>query len=311
MRKMDKSPYDILGVSQSASEAEIKKAYRKLAKDNHPDLNPGDAGAAERFKAASAAYDLLKDPEMRARFDRGEVDASGQERPQRQYYRDHAGAGAGANPYGEARHFQDFGDMSDVFADLFGARAQARQGRSQSRGSFDMPGPDHRYGVEIDFLTAVQGGAVEVILQGGQPLKVTIPAGATDGQTIRLRGKGGAGMGAGPAGDAYLTLSVRDHPTFSRDGDDILTTLPISLDEAILGAKVEVATIAGPVAVNIPKGASSGQTLRLRGRGVAGRGDQRIELKIVMPKTIDDDLARFIESWRKNHGYDPRKGGRA
>lgn len=308
---MDKSPYDILGVAPTASEAEIKKAYRKLAKDNHPDLNPGDAGAAERFKAAAAAYDLLKDPETRGRFDRGEIDASGQERPQRQYYRDYAGAAAGmgaggGNPYGDARHYQDFGDMSDVFADLFGARAQARQ---SARG-FDMPGPDHRYGVEIDFLTAAQGGAVEVILHGGQPLKVQIPAGAADGQTIRLRGKGGAGIGNGPAGDAYLTLTLRPHPTFRRDGDDVLVTLPISLDEAVLGGKVEVATIDGPVAVTIPKGASSGQTLRLRGRGIARRGDQRIELKIVMPKVIDDDLARFLEGWRKTHGYDPRKGDR-
>lgn len=308
---MDKSPYEILGVAQTASEAELKKAYRKLAKDNHPDLNPGDAGAAERFKAASAAYDLLKDAETRARFDRGEIDASGQERPQRQYYRDHAGAGAGANPYGDPRHYQDFGDMSDVFADLFGARAQGRsQGHSQGRGSFDLNGPDHRYGIEIDFLTAAKGGAVEIILQGGEALKVQIPAGAEDGQTIRLRGKGGAGYGNGPAGDAYLTLTVREHPNFQREGDDILTTLPIALDEAIVGAKIEVPTIDGPVAVTIPKGASSGQTLRLRGRGIGGRGDQKVELKIIMPKTIDDDLSRFMEDWRKTHAYDPRKGGR-
>ncbi|MRX51224.1 DnaJ domain-containing protein [Paracoccus sp. S-4012] len=305
---MADDPYKALGLTKTASDAEIKKAYRRIAKTDHPDLNP-DPKAQERFKAASAAYDLLKDPEQRRRFDAGEINASGQEQAQRRYYRDFAGAAD--NPY--AQGYSDAGfaqsDFSDVFSDLFGARARARQGggRGGFEGRVSIRGEDLRFGLTVDFLTAALGGTTRITMPDGATLDVAIPEGARDGQTVRLRGKGGPGMGEGQPGDAYLTLTVEPHPTFTREGDDIEVTLPISLPEAVLGGRVETPTIKGPVKLTVPKGASSGQRLRLRGRGVKG-GDQYAVLKIVMPPAIDDDLAGFMEDWRTRHDYDPRRG---
>lgn len=312
---MADDPYAALGVSRTATEAELKKAYRKIAKADHPDLND-DPAAQDRFKAASAAYDLLKDKDQRARFDRGEIDAQGQERPQRRYYRDFAEAQG--NPY---REQPNYGDFSDVFSDLFGEGAAqgTRGGFGQggfgqgARGgarSFDMRGQDHRYTLEVDFLTAARGGTTRITLPDGNVLDVAIPAGTRDGQTIRLRGKGGAGMGNGAAGDALLSITVADDPDWRRDGDDVITTLPISLDEAVLGGKVEADTIDGPVMLTVPAGASSGRKLRLRGRGLkaagGARGDQYVELRVAMPERIDSDLSDFIRGWRETHAYDPR-----
>ncbi|WP_102226570.1 DnaJ C-terminal domain-containing protein [Acidimangrovimonas sediminis] len=340
---MSDDPYDVLGVAKKASAEEIKKAYRKIAKESHPDLHPGDATAEARFKAANAAFDLLKDPETRARFDRGEIDASGQEKPrERQFYRDFAEDQG--NPYRQGPRYEGYGDEADIFAEFL--RRQARQGgqgfdrqgfggqgfggqgfggQGFSDHAFRARGADAQYALEVPFLDAANGGSMRITLPGGGDLEVRIPKGVSDGQTLRLRGKGGPGHGGGAPGDAYVTLSVAPHPVFTRDGDDIVMVLPITLDEAVLGAKVEVPTIAGPVKVTVPKGATSGQVLRLRGRGIeppaqkaggqkaGGRkpGDQRIELRIAMPKTVDDDLAKFMEGWRKTHGYDPRKGVKA
>ncbi|MFV0300029.1 MAG: DnaJ C-terminal domain-containing protein [Paracoccus sp. (in: a-proteobacteria)] len=300
-------PYAALGVGRTASDAEIKTAYRRIAKTDHPDLNP-DPAAVERFKAASAAYDLLKDPEQRRRFDAGEIDEQGQERPQRRYYRQHAEAAG--NPYRQDYGFGDDPDLSDVFGDLFGRRAGAGQhgfgaGAGQRGPDFDMRGQDHRFQLEVDFLTAAKGGKTRITLPDGGDLEVAIPKGAHEGQTIRLKGKGGPGLGKGGPGDAYLTLSVGQHPDFTREGNDIFVTLPISIDEAVLGGKVAAPTIDGPVNLTIPQGATSGQKLRLRGRGVNG-GDQNIELKVVMPPAVDEDLAAFMENWRNSHAYDPR-----
>ncbi|MCQ0969079.1 DnaJ domain-containing protein (plasmid) [Paracoccus sp. TK19116] len=304
-------PYEALGLTKSASDAEIRKAYRRIAKADHPDLNP-DPAAAERFKAASVAYDLLKDAERRRRFDAGEIDASGQERPQHRTYRPHAEAAG--NPYAQGYGFEGDPDLSDVFEDLFGRRSQGRTGGfsgfggSAGRGQpFDMRGQDHRFNLQVDFLTAARGGKTRITLPDGGDLEVTIPKGAEDGQTIRLKGKGGPGSGRAGPGDAYLTLSVADHPTFRREGDDILVTLPITLDEAVLGGKVATPTIDGSVNLTIPAGATSGQRLRLRGRGVNG-GDQQVELRVAMPSKVDDELRAFMETWRTTHGYDPRKG---
>lgn len=308
---MSSNPYAALGLTKSATADEIKKAYRKIARNNHPDLKPDDPDAEARFKAASAAYDLLKDPETRARFDRGEIDATGAEQQRRQYYRDYADAPN--NPYRSGPRPEDFADASDIFAEFMRGRGQAGgTGGGFGGQGFSARGQDAQYALEIGFLEAVKGSKTRITLPNGQGLEVTIPEGTADGQTIRLRGKGGAGLGDGPPGDALVTLSVRAHPLFRRDGDDIVITLPITLDEAVLGGKVATPTIDGSVNLTIPKGASSGQVLRLRGRGVqpmrGARGDQRVELSIVAPPKIDETLAEFMENWRKTHSYDPRRG---
>lgn len=333
---MTVDPYKVLGLDKGASAEAIRKAYKKLVKTAHPDLNPDDPTAESRFKEIAQAYDILGDAEKRGRFDRGEIDGSGQEVPQRQYYRDFSGAGS--NPYGAGQGFAGQGfagqgaagqgfdgqgfesdeDLASFFADYMrragssGAGGQGGRGRAQGFGQgFDMPGEDVQYRLEVPFLDAALGGSSRITLPDGQRLEVKIPKGARDGQTIRLRGKGGPGYGKGPAGDAYITLSVADHPLFARDGNDIRLVLPISIDEAVLGGPVEVPTIHGPVRMTVPAGASSGRTLRLRGKGVeAGSqaGDQFVELKIVLPDTIDADLQQAIRDWRARHSYDPRRG---
>lgn len=305
---MSDDPYAALGVRKTATQDEIRKAYKKIAKESHPDLNPGDAKAADRFKAAASAYDLLKDEEQRARFDRGEIDEQGHERPERRFYREYA-EGPEAT-YHTTRGFEDFGDYSDVFSDLFGQRASRGGGRGQGQG-IRMRGPDRHYTLEVEFLEAARGGTRRITLPGGGTLDVQIPEGIADGQTLRLKGKGGEGIGGGEAGDALVTVMVAGHDQFTREGEDILIELPISIDEAVLGGKVEVPTIDGRVALTIPKGASSGRVLRLRGRGVRRRdrtGDQLVTLRIVMPPKIDDELETFFKGWRAKHGYDPRKG---
>ena len=310
---MSDNPYASLGLTKTATDGEIKKAYRKIARDSHPDLNPDDGNAEARFKAASAAYDFLKDTEQRARFDRGEIDASGTERqPQRQYYREYADAPG--NPYRGRRQYggSDEGiDPADIFAEFMRQRGQAGQGHGPQ--DFSAPGPDRHYSLEVSFLDAVKGGKTRITLPDGSSIEVKIPEGTADGQVIRLRGKGGAGYGDGPAGNALVTLTVQSHQVFRREGNDIVVVLPITIDEAVLGGKVEVLTIEGVAKLSIPKGASSGKVLRMRRRGVkavggGARGDQRVELKIVMPAVMDAELAEFFEEWRKGHAYDPRKG---
>ncbi len=303
---MSDDPYSVLGVAKDASEAQIKKAYRRIAKECHPDLKPGDAEAEAKFKAAAAAYDLLKDPETRARYDNGEIDASGQERPQQQYYRDYAEAAG--NPYRGRQADPD--DMSDIFAEFMRGRGGFGSQRTQE---FHAPGHNLNYSLQISFLDAVFGASQKLTLPDGNRIEVKIPAGITTGQTIRLRGKGAPGYGEGPPGDALVTISVADHPLFDRQGDDIHITLPITIDEAVLGGKVPAPTIDGGVNVTVPAGTSSGKTLRLRGKGVkkrgsSERGDQLIELTIALPDRIDDDLKQFMETWRDAHRYDPRKG---
>ena len=302
---MSDDPYAALGVAKTATQDEIRKAYKKIAKESHPDLNPGDAKATERFKAASAAHDLLKDPEKRARFDAGEIDASGQERPERKFYREYA-EGPEAT-YHTSRGFEDFGDLGDVFGDLFGQRAR---GTRRAEG-IRMRGPDRHYTLEVGFLEAARGATRRITLPDGQVLDVKIPEGLADGQTIRLRGKGGEGIGGGPAGDALVTVGVTEHAFFRREGEDILVEVPITLDEAVLGGRVEVPTIDGRVALTVPKGASSGRVLRVRGKGVKRgdrRGDQLVTLKVVSPPVIDGELEEFFRRWRQGHAYDPRKG---
>lgn len=313
---MTQDPYAALGLSKDATADEIKKAYRKIARTNHPDLNPDDLGAEARFKSASNAYDLLKEPEQRRRFDAGEIDASGAEQAPRGYYRDEAHRPG--NPYTQNRPASDgapFGegfDADNFFANFARSRGSAGNGSGFGRGApGDRPGQDTQYRLAVPFLDAARGAKARITLPDGNALKVMIPEGSDDGQILRLRGKGELGFGAGRPGDAFITLDVTASPEFERDGDDIVVTLPLSIDEAILGGKVPVNTVTGAVNVTVPPGASSGQVLRLKGRGVKGRtgkGDQRVTLRIVSPPTIDDELRNFMEGWRKNHAYDPRAG---
>jgi DnaJ-class molecular chaperone len=296
--------YSVLGVQKTASAGEITKAYRKLAKKLHPDLNPGDTVAEDKFKQISHAYSILKDPEQRGKYDRGEIDASGQERPQQQYYREYAGGPEGAR-YHSSAGFEDIGAFSDLFGEMFGGAAGMRGGR-RGGGQFSMRGQDAQYHLDISFLDAVNGTKQRITLPDGGTLDVTIPAGVSEGQVLRLKGKGMPGLGEGPPGDALVEVGVKPHPVFKREGNDIVVDLPISFDEAVLGGKVEVPTIGGRVAATVPAGSNTGQTLRLKGRGVKGKGDQLVKLTVMMPETVDGDLKSFAEEWRKTHAYDPR-----
>jgi DnaJ-class molecular chaperone len=297
-------PYKTLGVGKDTSQADIQKAYRRLAKKLHPDLNPGDKKAEERFKVVSAAYDLLSDPDKRARFDRGEIDASGAERPQQRYYRDFADTG-GPHAYTSDSGFADFGGTEDILSEFF-----ARRGAG-GRREFRMPGQDVQYRIEIDFLDAVNGAKKQVTLADGETLDITIPPGTRDGQILRLRGKGRAGMGGGPPGDALIEVAVRRHPLFRREGDDIHIDLPVPLDEAVLGGKASVRTPTGTVAMTIPKWANTGTVLRLKGRGVpradGSRGDEYVTLKVMLPHKRDPELERLIAQWRDSHVGDTRR----
>lgn len=304
---MSDNPYDILGVKKDATDKEIKAAYRKLAKALHPDLNPGDAEAEARFKAVSAAYGLLGDPEKRARFDRGEIDASGAETPQNPFYRQYAGDGAQHHYYSD-QGFSDFGDESDFFSELFG---RARQAGGARRGAA-FKGADLRYRLTVDFTDAALGAKRRVTMPDGVSLDITVPAGIADGQTLRLKGKGMPGHGGGPAGDAYVTVEVAPHALFKRQGKDILMDLPITIDEAILGGKVTVPTLHGKLSVPVPAGSSTGRTLRLRGKGLKGpkdaeAGHQFVTLRVVLPDEVDDELKEFMTRWREKHQYDVRQ----
>lgn len=301
---MSNDPYKILGVAKGAAQADIKKAYRKLAKTLHPDLHPGDKSKETEFQKVSSAYSIIGDPDKRKRFDAGEIDASGQEMPERQYYRQHAGA----DPHGRyesAAGFGDFEDASDIFADLFKGRAQARGG-----GGFAARGADVRYHLDVDFMDAARGAKRPIPLPDGGTIELSIPAGVDDGQTLRLRGKGRPGIGGGPTGDAYVEIAVKPHPLFRREGKDIEIDLPIGFDEAVLGARVEVPTLSGKVAMAIPKGASSGHRMRLKGQGIkpakGTAGDQYVRLKIVLPEKIDDQMRLIAENWRDAVKDDPR-----
>jgi DnaJ-class molecular chaperone len=295
-----KDPYEVLGVARTATPEEIRKAYRQLAKKLHPDLNPGDKHAEDRFKEVSAANDLLSDPEKRRRYDAGEIDASGAEKapPQGRYYREYAGAAG--HPYESAGGYADFAEGDDLFAELL------RRSREQARRA---PGADLHYELHVPFLDAVNGATRTITLPHGGTLDVAIPAGVEDGQILRLRGKGAPSPGEGRPGDALVQIAVEPHRYFDREGEDIHVELPITLKEAALGAEVRAPTTTGSVMLRVPKGSNTGDTLRLKGKGVKARGrtgDELVRLKVVMPKPPDADLDAFLESWTPPASYDPR-----
>jgi DnaJ-class molecular chaperone len=303
-------PYKTLGVDRAASDADIRKAFKALTRKHHPDLHPGDAAAAERFSEISTAYDLLKDPETRARFDAGEIGASGVERPQQRYYRDFADAGA-AGGHAARDGFASDEDLEEFLSRAFGARGRSAGGGAGG-ASFRARGQDVSYAMPVDFLIAAAGGAREIRLPDGKGLKVRIPAGAHDRQMLRLKGQGMPGFGGGPPGDAYVELHVEPHAFFRRKDENIHLDVPVTLREAVLGGRIEVPTIDGPARVTVPPGSNTGTTLRLRGKGVLDpksgeRGHQFITLSVVLPRAGDPELATFLRDRALGPQDDPRK----
>ena len=292
-------PYATLGLVRDATPDQVRAAYRKLAKENHPDLNPGNAAAEERFKAASAANDLLSDAEKRARYDRGEIDAEGHERPpERPGYRSYADASSGRRYQASDRWDEE--DLSDLFSRFRGARPSGPQ-----------RGADEPYTLAVEFLDAVRGATPRLTLPDGRTLDVRVPPGIESGQTLRLRGQGGAGANGGPAGDALIQVQVTPHPYFRREGGDIHLDLPVTIREAVLGGRITVPTPGGPVAMQVPARSDTGRQLRLRGRGVPARGEQAAgdlyaTLRVVVGE-VDPALETFLRGWTPEREADPRQ----
>lgn len=290
--------YKILGVPRDADDKAIKSAYRRLAKELHPDTNPNDPRVAERFKEVSAAYSILGDAKRRAQYDAGEFDPTG------------GGAGAGgARASAGRRHWKfnfggedGFGDFGDIFENLRGA-GFGRAGGQRTPGR----GGDKTYRITVGFLDAARGAKRRVNLPGGKSLNVTIPAGIEDGRQIRLRGQGEGAPPGGEAGDALVEVRVEPHRFFRRDGLDIRMDLPITLIEALEGARITVPTIDGSVSVTVPANSSSGRTMRLKEKGIRQRngeqGDQYVTLQIRLPDAGGESLLQAVEKWARKHDY--------
>ena len=307
---MADDPYSTLGVARDATAEQVRAAYRKLAKKHHPDLNPGDKGAEARFKSINAANDLLSDPDKRARFDRGEIDAAGDPTaPEPPRYRSYADAAGGA------RYRNAGPENAEAFNDIFGEffrRAGAAGGGAAGAEQVRMRGQDAQYALAVEFLDTVNGATRTLTLPDGKTLDVKIPPGIEDGQVLRLRGQGGPGFNGGPAGDALIEVRSYPHPFFTRDGDDIHVELPVTLKEAVGGGRITVPTPTGSVAMTVPKRSDTGARLRLRGRGIpahAGRpaGDQYVTLRVTLADA-DDALADFLEGWTPAKPVVPRSG---
>ena len=309
---MARDPYQELGVARSATADEIRKAFRKLAKQFHPDANQGNAEAEERFKRVSGAFDIIGDPDKRKKFDRGEMDADGRDQ--------HPGFGGGS-PFGPGgasggRYRPGPGspgfegvDINDILGDMFGRGAGGPgAGRGGAGfGGFGGPtkGADLRAHLDIDLEDAIRGGKKRIAFSDGRTLEVNIPKGAQDGQTLRLKGQGAGGRG-GP-GDALIEIGIKPHPIYRREGDVLHMDLPITVPDAVLGGKVEAPTPDGAVTLTVPRGSNSGAQLRLKGRGFVNakgqRGDLLARLMITLPETVDPALEKIAEQWRKERPY--------
>lgn len=306
-----RDPYLTLGVPRTATSDDVKKAYRKLAKEHHPDLKPGVSGDEERFKEISAAYAILSDPDKRARYDRGEIDANGTERHDpRSGYR---GPGARGRAAGAGPDDGGFGfGPEDFFHDLFGRKRQAGASASGTGAGVKAKGSDIAYSLTIPFLDAAQGTKRRISLSNGKSIDVAVPPGTEDQQKLRLKGQGLPGLGGAGAGDAIVEINVEPHPFFTRQDGDIHVEVPVTLYEAVLGASIRVPTVSGPVSVKVPPGSNTGSMLRLRGKGVVSQkskqtGDQYVKLKVVLPDPPDSELVKIIEDWGKTRSYDVRK----
>ncbi|WP_417456830.1 DnaJ C-terminal domain-containing protein [Kordiimonas sp.] len=302
--------YKILGVERDASQDEVKKAYRELAKKLHPDRNKDNPDVADRFKRVSAAYGILGDAKQRSRYDRGEIDENGSERP--------SPYGFGANRSRSGRYSSegrfdpfDFEEASDVFSSFFrsaGARTSRRNAESGTKRPRENPfetsgrrkGLDINYKITVGFEESIIGGTRRISLNDGRTLDIKIPSGIKDGQVIRLSGQGGPGVGGAPKGDALVEVTVAPHPYYKRDGLDILLDLPISLDEAVLGGDIQVPTPKGRLTIRIPKNSSSGKRLRLKGKGVQRGeevGNMYVTLKLMLPSERDTNLEKLVKDW--------------
>lgn len=321
-----RDPYEVLGVSKGASEADIKSAYRRLAKKLHPDANKHDPKAASRFAELNAAYEIVGDGDKRKAFDRGEIDAEG--KPRFQGF-EGFGAQPGGGP-GGSTHFESFsfgpdgfrrsGDggggagFEELLRGMFGGRASAARGfgqhfETEEFGAATGAGQDLHASLTITLADAAKGTKTRVHLPTGKDVEVKIPAGITSGQQIRLKGQGWPSA-TGKAGDAMITINVAPHPVFKPDGSDLRLELPITLYEAALGGKVRVPTLDGAVELAIPAGTNSGRTFRLKGKGLkakSGAGDLLATVRIVLPERVDDEFKELMKKWRDKKPYDPRE----
>jgi DnaJ-class molecular chaperone len=318
-----RDPYEVLGVKKNASEAEIKKAFRSLAKKFHPDTKGGDVGAKKRFQEISAAHDIVGDKEKRAKYDAGQIDEAGNARgfdPRAHGFKQgspfaRGGAPGGGGPGdfhftwsdrdqpGQAGGGEGF-RPEDLFADLLGGLGGRGRGRPQPRA-----GQDFTVSTTVSFEEAANGGTRRVVLPNGEQIDVKIPKGMKDGQQIRLKGRGGAGANGGPPGDVMIQVAVAPHPFFTREGRDLKIDLPVTLKEAVLGAKVPVQTLSGTVSVGVPPNSNTGTVLRLKGKGIPGSGqeatgDLYARVVVTLPDEPDAELHKFAEGWKAD--YDPR-----
>lgn len=302
---MAKDPYQILGVSKTASQDEIKNAYRSLAKKLHPDLNPGNKASEAKFKDISAAYELIGTAEMRAKFDRGETPEQMEEAAKQAYSRSRQGPSYYESQQDGGRYSFHSGGDNDFFEELFKSAGRGRRGAG---ASMDFPGEDQLFQMEVDFKDAARGAQREIQLPTGKKLEVKIPAGVETGSRLRFKGQGGPGIGRGAAGDLYVEIRVRPLAGFARNGNDIEVEAPISFIESILGSEIPIPTLDGKVSLKIPAGSSTGSKLRLKGKGIAGKnpGDQIVVIKVAMPKTPDPELQAAVRAWGDKFSYDPR-----